>query len=208
MRINRAICLGIVLVVAVVNNGCGSDPVWKRQSYSFALPPETSVNIPATAAICALGHVTMAPMFRDQSFTYRTAKDTYEHDPYAGFFVAPERELVEPMRALMRENGGFGHVVEPGSALAPSVVVEVAVNELYGDFRKTNDFAGVMTIHFIVYKQNADGPGPVLLDKVCDCRTPMTGRTPAALMAAWDTDLRKVMEEINSDYAKTHTPNR
>jgi hypothetical protein len=41
-----------------------------------------------------------------------------------------------------------------------------------------------------------------VLDKVCARETPLTGRTPGALMAAWDTDLREIMQEINSEYAK------
>ena len=47
-----------------------------------------------------------------------------------------------------------------------------------------------------------------MLDKVCVHETPMTRKTPDALMAAWDTDLREIMEEINSAYAKANSNNR
>ena len=59
-----------------------------------------------------------------------------------------------------------------------------------------------MEIHFICYEVNDGVPGRIVLDKVCARETRMTARTPDALMAAWDVDLREIMEEINSAYIK------
>jgi hypothetical protein len=56
-----------------------------------------------------------------------------------------------------------------------------------------------MEIHFILYEVGQDGPGPVLLDKICARRTAMPKAAPAALMAAWDADLREIMADINSE---------
>ena len=95
--------------------------------------------------------------------------------------------------------GLLGCVVEPGSALNPTLTAEVSVNELYGDFRKTGHPVGVLELHFILYEISKDGPGRVLLDKVCAHQTPMAKATPAALSAAWDSDLREIMADINSD---------
>ena len=59
-----------------------------------------------------------------------------------------------------------------------------------------------MEIHFICYEVNDGVPGRIVLDKVCAHETRMAARTPDALMAAWDADLREIMEEINSAYIK------
>ena len=158
---------------------------------------------PAAAAsktnIVALRRVTIAPLFQGRSFTYRMTEDTYEHDPYAGFFVRPERAIEQPIRAWLRIGGAFGSVIEPESGLSPSLVAEVSVDELYGDFRKPAHPAGVLEIHFILYELRQDGPGPVLLDKVFAHQTPMAKATPAALSAAWDADLRAIMADINTE---------
>ncbi len=102
----------------------------------------------------------------------------------------------------MRAGGVFGRLVQPGSGLAPSLVVEVSVTELYGDFRKASKPVATMEIHFICYEVKDGIPGRIVLDKVCAHETPMARKTPDALMAAWDADLREIMEEINSEYAK------
>jgi hypothetical protein len=65
-----------------------------------------------------------------------------------------------------------------------------------------------MEIHFICYEVKDGTPGRIMLDKVCARETPLTRKTPAALMAAWDADLREIMGEINSEYAKANSNDR
>ena len=199
--------LAFLLLAAGIYVGCASDPKWKRQLFAFSLPADS----PATNAqthIVVLSRVSISPLFQSRSFTYRKAENTYEQDPYAGFLVPPERALAEPIRAWMRASGVFGRVAEPGSGLTATLVAEVSVNELYGDFRKAAQPVGTMEIHFICYEVKDGTPGRIMLDKVCARETPLTRKTPAALMAAWDADLREIMGEINSEYAKANSNDR
>jgi len=47
-----------------------------------------------------------------------------------------------------------------------------------------------------------------VLDKVCAHETPLARKAVEALMAAWDADLRQIMQEINSDCAKARPNDR
>ena len=182
--------LAPTLLAAAILCGCASGPAWKRHVYAFCLPADP----PATNAptnIVALNPVSISPLFQSRSFTYRKAENTYEQDPYAGFLIPPERALAEPIRAWMRASILFGRVVEPGSGLSPSMIAEVSVNELYGDFRKASQPVGTMEIHFILYEAKDDAPGRIILDTVCAHETPLARKTSDALMAAWDTDCVK-----------------
>ena len=189
------------MLAAAILCGCASGPAWKRQEFAFSLPTDPPA-ANARTNIVALKSVSISPLFQSRSFTYRTAENSYEQDPYAGFLVPPERALAEPIRAWMRDSGVFGRLVERGSGLEPALVAEVSVNELYGDFRKASQPVATMEIHFIFYEVKDDAPGRIVLDKVCARETPLTRKTPAALMAAWDADLREIMQNISSEYAK------
>jgi len=193
--------LAAILFTAIVLGGCATGPDWKRQLYSFSTPADPP-NSGTQSNIVALSRVAISPLFQSHSFTYRTAENSYEQDPYAGFLVPPERALAESIRAFMRA-GAFGRVVEPGSGLRPNVVAEVFITELYGDFRKPSQPEGKMELHFMCYEVKDGMPARVVLDKVCSRATPLNGKTPAALMVAWDADLREIMEEINTESAKT-----
>ena len=199
--------LALIFLAAAVLCGCASGPAWKRRAFAFSLPDDPP-NTNAQTNIVALSCVSISPLFQSRSFTYRTAENSYEQDPYAGFLIPPERALAEPIRAWIRASGVFGRVAEPGTGLSATLVAEVSVNELYGDFRKASQPVGTMEIHFICYEVKDGAAGRIVLDKVCARETPLTRKTPDALMAAWDADLREIMEEINSEYAKANSNDR
>ena len=197
----------VLTLFAATLCGCASDPGWKRRVFAFSLPADPPIMNLGTN-IVALSRVSISPVFQSRSFTYRTAENSYEQDPYAGFLIPPERALAEPIRAWLRASGVFGRVAEPGSGLTATLVAEVSVNELYGDFRKAAQPVGTMEIHFICYEVKDGTPGRIMLDKVCARETPLSRKAPDALMAAWDADLREIMEEINSGYAKANSNDR
>jgi cholesterol transport system auxiliary component len=197
----------MLTLLATILCGCASDPGWKRRVFAFSLPADPPI-VNLTTNIVALSRVSISPLFQSRSFTYRTAENSYEQDPYAGFLIPPERALAEPIRAWMRASGVFGRVAEPGSGLTATLVVEVSVNELYGDFRKAAQLVGTMGIHFICYEVKDGAVGRIVLDKVCARETTLSRKTPDALMAAWDADLREIMQEINSEYAKANSNDR
>ncbi|MGH7971400.1 MAG: hypothetical protein ACREIC_21995 [Limisphaerales bacterium] len=184
-----------ILPLAIVVCGCASGPTWKRQSFAFALPED-----PPTTNVCdrlvALRRVSISPVFQSRSFTYRTGENSYEQDPYAGFLIPPERALEESIRASMRASAVFGRVVEPGSRITPSLIVEVAIKELYGYFRNPSRPVATMALHFMCYETRDGAPQRVILDTFCSHETLLAAKTPAALMAAWDADLREIMNQI------------
>ena len=195
------------MLAAAILCGCSFNRGWKPQLFAFSLPadpPRTN----APADIVALTRVSISPLFQHRSFTYRTAENTYKQDPYACFLIPPERALGEAIRAFMREDGVFGRVVDPGSGLTPTLVAEVSINELCGDFRQNSQPVGTMEIHFVCYEIKDGIPGRILLDKVCAHSTPLAKKTPQALMTAWDADLRQIMEEISSEYAQANSINQ
>ena len=187
--------------------GCVSDHGWARRLYAFSLPTDPP-NTTVSSDIVGLRRVSVSPRFQSRSFVYRTSENSYEQDPYAGFLTPPERALAEPIRGWMRAGGAFGRVVEPGSGLTPTLIAEVSVNELYGDFRNASQPAGKMEIHFLCYEVKDGASGRIVLDKVSARQTPLARKTPDALMAAWDADLREIMAEINSQYAKAISTDR
>lgn len=184
-----------LFALAALLCGCVSPSGWKHESFAFATPAPSPTNGASTNAI-ALGRVTVSPLFQGRAFTYRTGPDAYEQDPYAGFLIAPDRALAEPIRAWLRSSGAFGRVIEPGSALPASTLLEASIDELYGDFTAPGRLSAVMRIHFVLYSNGGEGPGPVILDRAFSHDALLKNKTPAALMAAWDDDLHAIMDQL------------
>jgi cholesterol transport system auxiliary component len=198
--------LAFIFMLAVIC-GCASGPNWKRQAFAFSMPADPPTTN-ATKEITALSRVSISPLFQSRSFTYRTGENSYEQDPYAGFLIPPERALAEPVRAWMRVSGVFGTILEPSSGITPTLVMEISINELYADFRHPTQPVGTMGLHVMCCEVQDGLPHRVVLDKFCSHETPLAQKTPGALMAAWDADLREIIHEINSEYAKTSSKGR
>jgi ABC-type uncharacterized transport system auxiliary subunit len=199
--------IALALFIATLLCGCASDAVWKRQAFAFSQPGDPPITN-ASPYILALSRVSISPLFQSRAFTYRTGEDSYEQDPYAGFLIPPERALAESIRARLRAKGVFGRVADPGSGLAPNLIAEVSINELYGDLRKGPRPLGAMEIHFVCYELKDEVPGRVILDRVYAHEAPMIRKTPGALMAAWDADLQKIVQQINEEFAKANSNDR
>jgi hypothetical protein len=82
-------------------------------------------------------------------------------------------------------------------------VAEVSITELYGDLRQADAPRGAMSLHVVFYQPGEDGPGQVVFDQVCSHAAPMAAKTPAALMAAWQEDLKAITQQVSSAYAQT-----
>ena len=78
----------------------------------------------------------IAPPFDGRPLIYRTGEFSYQRDPYAGFLGLPAEGLVGPISEMLRRDGGFSEVVQPGSAVRPDTMVEITIYQLYGDIRK------------------------------------------------------------------------
>jgi hypothetical protein len=167
-------------------------------------PPITNV----CDSVVALSHVSISPTFQSRSFTYRTGENSYEQDPYAGFLIPPEKAFAESMRAWLRVNGVFGRVVEPGSQITPTVILEASIHELYGDFRQASRPVGTMGIHIMCYEVQDGQPRSIVFNRYCFQQTALARKTPGALIAAWDQDLREIMNQINSEYEKSSSIRR
>lgn len=200
-------CLAHIMMIIVACYGCASGPHWKRQGFAFSVPADPPATN-ATTNITALSRVSISPLFQSRSFTYRVGENSYEQDPYAGFLVPPERALAESIRGWLRASGMYGRVIEPGSQIRPGLILEVSINELYGDFRTQSQPVAAMGIHFTCYEMQDGTPRHIVLEKFCSHSTPLDRKTPAALMAAWDADLRQIMNDFNSDYAKAISNDR
>jgi len=90
-------------------------------------------------------------------------------------------------------------VIEPGSALTPDRTLEGYVTEFYGDFRKPEAPAAVLSLRFVLLRREGDRSASVILQKDYSRRVPLSDRTATALVAGWDRALDEILTELVSD---------
>ncbi|MDB6065078.1 MAG: uncharacterized protein JWR26_1286 [Pedosphaera sp.] len=196
----RQLLLVFGMVAALLLCGCASRRArWKRESFALDVPSVSQAGSAAHTNVLSLHRVTVSPLFEGQPLVYRTGEYSYEQDPYAAFFVTPNRMLEQCLRTYLRNGHAFADLPDQGSSLKSSYSMEVSVSQLYGDFRQTNQLFAVLQLHFILYSTELASHGRVLWQREFSKRLPIAQRTPAALIAGWNAGLKQIMDEANTD---------
>jgi cholesterol transport system auxiliary component len=196
----------LFLLSALTFGGCLSKPPMNEQTFAFSVPTSSDTSEAASGRVLGIKTLQVAPPFDGRAFVYRTGEFSYERDSYAGFLGLPTEVLTGPVTELLRGDGCFSAVVKMGSAARPNTLVEINVNELYGDIRKTDSPAAILSMQVILTDAKNGLPGKVLLQKNYSRRIPMKSTAPAALMAAWNEALVEIFADIASDFRREETP--
>lgn len=190
---------GVMLLAAAFTlSGCLSKPALNKQTFVFNAPVIT--NEAAGARVLAIKSLQIAPPFGGRSLIYRTGEYTYQRDPYAEFLSRPAELLVAPVSEMLLSRGCFSSVVEPTGAIKPDTLVEIKINELYGDIRKPENPEAVLALNVLFIDATNGIPGSVILSKNYSCRIPMKSSAPAALMDAWNKALVEIFADVVSDF--------
>lgn len=190
--------VGLVMVCLLC--GCISRPPLNTRTFAFALPP-ASKREPndESRRVLAIRSLRVASPFDGRSFVYRPSEYAFESDPYAEFLVSSAESLLIPIRACLRQSGAFEAVVEPGSARKPNTLAEISVLELYGDFRRPEEPAAVLTLRVLLFDALNGVAGKLILEREYSRRIPVTARNPDALMAGWNQALGQILAEFDAD---------
>jgi cholesterol transport system auxiliary component len=195
----------LLLVFAVTFSGCLSRSPMKEQTFAFSVPAAPTSSETASGRVLGIRTLQVTSPFDGRSFVYRTGEFSYERDAYAGFLGLPAEVLAGPVTELLRGDGCFSAVVKMGSAARPNTLIEININELYGDIRKTDSPAAVLAMQVILTDAKNGLPGKVILQKDYSRRIPMKSTAPAALMAAWNEALVEIFADIASDFRRQET---
>jgi cholesterol transport system auxiliary component len=196
LRIFSALFLAFVLGLT----GCISRTTLNKRTFIFNASAVSATNVVAGYRVLGIRSLQIAAPFEGRSLVYRTGEFSYVRDPYAEFLGPPAEELLVPMRGWLRDSGNFIAVTEAGSALKPDLLVEISVNQLFGDFRQPEHPAAVVTIRFVFFNAPNGVPGKVILQQEYSRRIPLSAPTAAALMEGWNQALAEIVSEVFSDF--------
>ena len=181
--------------------GCLSKPPLKEQTFAFSTPALPATNAAPGDRVLGVRTLQIASPFDGRPLIYRTGEFSFERDPYAVFLGPPAEGLVAPVCGLLRAAGCFSAVVGPRnlSTAKSDALVNITINQFYGDFRKSEGPAAVLALQVTFFDATNGLPGSVILQRDYSRRIPVNSATAAALMAGWNQALVGIVEEVASD---------
>ena len=195
----------IVSTLCVAFCGCVSRPALNEETFAFNTPALPATHGVSNGRVLEIRTLQIAPPFDSRSLIYRTGEFSYQRDPYAAFLGLPAEVLVGPVSEMLRDDGGFSEVVQPGSALEPDMLVEITILQLYGDIRKPRSPDAVLAMRVTFMDATNGMSGKVILQRDYSRRVPLGLTTPAALMNGWNQALGSILSEATSDFRNQET---
>lgn len=187
-----------VPLLAVVCSGCVSSHSYsKRQFVIEAARPAQPVGQRHDVVLAVRGF-TIDPVCDSRGLLYRKGESEYESDFYNEFLVAPQALISSQTRNWLAQSGAFKTVLEPGSLIEATHVLEGNVLALYGDFRGSGLPQAVMQVRVFLVANTGSEP-EIIFTRDYRASHRAETQTADALVAAMNQCLEQVLSELERD---------
>lgn len=191
----------VVLLLAVLCSGCASRRSAATQQFALeATRPPSSVPAPHDAVL-AVREFTIDPLSAGRGLVYRKSESQYESDSYHQFVIAPQALLTSQARHWLSRSGLFKTVLEPGSLVEPTHILESTVLAMYGDFRNRNQPQAVLHVRVFLIAGTRAQP-EVVFTRDYEASHPAEAPTADALVAAFDRCLEQILSALEENLGK------
>ncbi len=199
-------CCAYLSVAAflVMCSGCSGREYAKRQ-FILEASRQTGTAAQSSETVLAVRRFTIDPAFGPQGLVYRKSESEYEVDFYNEFLVAPEIIISGQVRNWLSQSGLFKTVLDPGSLIEATHVLEGNVLALYGDFREPASPQAVIQIRVFLIPNQPSKEG-IILTRDYQASHDVEVATPEALVGAFNECLERICSDLEDDLRKGLQP--
>lgn len=190
-----------VVLMVLVGLGCVSRQAYVKRQFVLEAVRAAPPNSPSRDIVLAVRGFTIDPAYDSRGLLYRRGKSEYESDFYNEFLIAPQDLISSQTRNWLAQSGLFTMVLEPGSLVEPTHILEGNVLALYGDFRGQSLPQAVLEIRIFVVTSRNSRP-EVVFTRDYRASHGAGERTADALVAALNQCLAQILSELEEDLGK------
>ena len=188
--------------LAFITMLCGCGPKsYEKQRYILDTQRASSVVASDNQNILEVRRFTIDPAFSTKSLTYRTGEFEYEPDFYNEFLISPDAMITEKVRNWLSESGLSRRVLDPGSYVESTHVIEGNVIALYGDFRDKSSPAAVMEIRVFLLEMKTIKEPVIVFGKTYKSSVAFESKGAEGLVNALDQCLEEILTNLEKDLA-------
>ncbi len=189
---SKVMTLCSFMILSMVLSGCG----YNRRNFVLEVSRDRPQQEISKDVILDVQSFNVDTAFSNRSLVYRKGQSEYETDFYNQFLIRPDDMITEKTRSWLSESGLFELVLEPGSHIDASHVLEGNIITLYGDFRDKSSPKATMKIRFFLIKLSGKS---VVFAKTYETTSESNKRTAESLVEAFDNCLADILSDLEED---------
>ena len=194
-------CLGIFVWLASLS-GCGSSQAYNKKFYVLNTIRKTESNLAKTDCILEVRNLTIDSTFNGKGLVYRLGEFEYESDFYNEYLVSPSAMVTERTRTWLSKAGLCKRVLDPGSQVDPTHLIEGNITELYGDFRDKSSPIAVMEIRLFMLEVTTDIEPVIVFSKTYTSSIDLESQSADDLVGSLDHCLTEILSNLERDLAE------
>jgi len=190
----------LFLMLVLISTGCTNldRPNPGKNYYVLNTERSAEERTSAKGTILKVRPVRVAPYFESKELVYRKPDQNFESDFYHQFFSSPGNMLTEEIRKWILDSKVFEYVMEDGSRLQATYVLEVEVQSFYGDYSDIQAPKAILDLKTTLI-DNQQIPPKIVFDKEYQYSIPVEQARPQSLIQGWNEALTTYLTELESD---------
>ena len=198
--IKSFLCLGLV-ASAMLITGCGAKS-YEKQQFLLDARRASSTTAGSQQDVVEVRRFTIDPAFSGKGLTYRKGEFEYESDFYNEFLLTPDAMVTEKVRNWLSVSGLARRVLDPGSYVDPTHVLEGNIVSLYGDFRAKSSPKALMEIRVFLLEMQTGADPAIVFGKTYESSVGVESEGPNGLVEAFNGCLVEILSDLEKDLAE------
>lgn len=199
--LNKSYLRVVLITVLLIVPCCGHKSYEKQQFLINAQRIATPWNN-ENKNIIEVRRFTIDPAYNTNQLIYRVGQFKYESDFYNEFLVSPAVMITEKVRNWLSASGLSRMILEPGSYVEPTHIIEGNIVALYGDFRDMSSPEAVMEIRIFLLETRAGMEPNILFGNTYKSSVKLESKGPQGLVAGFDKCLENILTNLETDLGK------
>jgi uncharacterized lipoprotein YmbA len=188
-----------MLVWLVTLSGCSSTETYSKNYYVLNADRQTEPAGTQTDCILEVSRFTIDSAFSGSGLVYRVGESQYESDFYNEFLASPSAMITDTTRNWLSTSRLLMRVLDPGSQIDPTHLIEGNITALYGDFRDRSSPKATIEVRLFLLKTETGDEPLAVFGKTYKSSINITSEDPEGLVEAYGRCLQKILSTLESD---------
>lgn len=190
------------LIALTVFSGCGQRQAYDKNFYFLSATRKAQPVTRQKDVVLEVRNFTIDSAFGGKELVYRTGEVKYETDFYNEFLVSPRSMITEKTRNWLAASRLSQRVLDPGSQIDSTHVIEGNITALYGDFRDKTSPRAVLEIRIFLLETKA-GEEPVsVFGATYKSSVTLENKDTENLVNALDKCLEEILTNLEKDLSE------
>ena len=198
MKTKQILMMTVTGITLFCLAGCFEKQQFAKQRYWLDIQRPKTISGKTSDAILSIEPFSIDSAFRSRSIVYKKTSHEYQGDFYQEYLIPPAQMMTEQTRRWLRDSGLFARILDPGSIMQSTHVLEGHIAKVCVDASQGNRYVAELEISFYLLEKDKRDK-KILFGKTYTTSKPMDSSKTEDYFKALEAALTEVLQQYEKD---------